>query len=89
MRSKVASSKPQVYTRFVALGSYLESPVRAMIWILVPLSMKVGLYLVGSCSKEHMEYFLSLFSWTEFSSNRELETPNEDMVILLMICQEH
>ena len=59
-----------------------------MVQNLVPLTIKFGWYLAGPCSKENIKYFLSLFSWMELSSNTEMETPNEDMSILI-ICQEH
>lgn len=51
-----------------------------MVQNLVPLTIKFGLYLPGPCSKEHIKYFLSLFSWMGLSANTELETPNEDTI---------
>lgn len=34
-----------------------------MVQTLVPLTIKVRPYLAEPCSKDHAEYFLSLFTW--------------------------
>ena len=54
-----------------------------MVKNLVSVTIKVGPYLAGPSHKEHIMYFLSLFSWMGLRANTELETPNEDTSTLI------
>lgn len=72
-RSKSTFSKhfPSLHKAHGGGEPFGVSRLGRMVQTLVPLTIKAGAYLAGPRSKEHMEYFLSLFTWMELSANTD------------------